>query len=145
MAALVLPVHYCHRNNLRYYKYMQVLLIEPDKVLAATYMAALKQAGHTAVWQSSAQGAIAAIDEQVPNIIVLEVNLAKHNGIEFLFELRSYEDLQDIPVILLTTVPEHDLGLTHAAKTQLGITAYLYKPHATLADIVRAIQAAALV
>lgn len=124
---------------------MQVLLIEPDKVLATTYIAALKQAGHKVVWQFSAQSALVAIDEHVPDVIILEVNLAKHNGVEFLFELRSYEDLQDIPVILLTTVPEHDLSLTHATKKQLGIVTYLYKPHATLADIVKAVQATVLV
>lgn len=119
---------------------MQVLLVEPDKVLANTYKHALKYAGHDVTWVSSAQDAIAQVDKKTPDCIILEVQLTGHNGIEFLFELRSYTDLHNIPVILNTLVPEHDLGLTDSTKQQLGIAEYLYKPHASLRTLQKIVE-----
>lgn len=119
---------------------MHILLVEPDKVLAKTYIASLERAGHSVDWQASAQGSIATIDKKIPAVIILEVQLVGHNGIEFLFELRSYKDLQSIPVILLTTVPTHDLGLTEDAKKQLGILEYLYKPQSNLKTLLMTVE-----
>lgn len=110
----------------------RVLLIEPDKVLADAYMSALKRAGFACTWETDAQAAILAMDKHKPDVITLEVQLKKHNGVEFLNELRSYPDLQKVPVVLLTLVPMHDLALTDQQRTQLGIAAYCYKPRTSL-------------
>jgi len=59
----------------------------------------------------------------------LELQLASHNGIEFLYELRSYNDWQSIPVIIHSLVPA--TAFTNIAP-ELGVVSYLYKPTTTL-------------
>ena len=114
-----------------------ILLIEPDKQLARSYRQALQTAGHQVHWQNDAQAALAVLDENKLDLIVLELHLANHNGVEFLYELRSYPDCDHIPVILHTMVPADHPGLGHGFWPQLGIHDYLYKPQTSLAQLVR--------
>lgn len=110
-----------------------IILIEPDKVLAKTYKQALELADHTVSPCASAQAAIFACDERGPDIIVLELQLIEHSGIEFLYELRSYPEWQQIPVVINSSVPAGEFSLnTRMLREQLGVSQYLYKPHTSL-------------
>lgn len=115
---------------------IDILLIEPDKVLGRTYRGALQAAGYSVAVQTSAQGAIHSVDKQRPKLIVLELQLTKHNGVEFLYELRSYADWQRIPVIILSHIPAEEAGLSDALQQKLEISAYCYKPQTRLQDLV---------
>ena len=117
----------------------RILLIEPDRVLGEIYESSLRHRGHEVVWRTSAQAAIAACDEQLPDAIVLELQLPSHNGVEFLYELRSYGDLQAVPVIVLSHVPPVLRALSPVLWEQLGISAYLYKPLIKLTDLFRSV------
>ncbi len=115
---------------------IDVLLVEPDKILGATYKHALQSAGYKIAVQAHAQTAIHSVDKQKPKVIVTELQLAEHNGVEFLYELRSYPDWQNIPVIILTSVPPNDSGLSSEAQKQLNIVRYCYKPATTLTNLI---------
>jgi DNA-binding response OmpR family regulator len=112
-----------------------VLLIEPDRVLAEMYLRALKNRGHDVDWAPHAQGAIDLADKHMPDIVVLELQLVSHSGIEFLYEFRSYPEWQAVPAIAHTYVPPTEFAGSKLLQTELGIVDYLYKPHATLADL----------
>ncbi len=112
---------------------MHILLIEPDKFLAKTYRAALERAGYKLTVSHDAQGAIHASDRKRPDLVLLELQLPGHNGIEFLYEFRSYAEWQPIPIILHTFVPRQHLAAEHFER--LGIAGYLYKPVTTLQQL----------
>lgn len=112
-----------------------ILLIEPDAILAATYREALERCGHSVNCQSRAQLAIEAADNQRPDLVVVELQLVRHNGVDFLYEFRSYNDWQPIPAVILSVVPPHEAGLGPSLWRQLNIAAYCYKPHTTLEDL----------
>lgn len=114
----------------------QVLLLEPDKLLANTFVQALKTARISTNWVSKAQDAIIAMDTKRPKLIIVELQLTNHNGVEFLYELRSHIDLKDIPVILHSIIPAVDLGLDTATKQRLHIIDYWYKPQTSLQELV---------
>lgn len=116
---------------------MRILLIEPDKVLADTYMQALKQHGHDILHTYNAQEAVHIVDRRTPDVIILEMQLKRNNGVEFLYELRSYPEWVNVPVILLSAVP--DLSLTPDLMAQLGIKVHLYKPQTTMQNLIRTI------
>jgi DNA-binding response OmpR family regulator len=116
-----------------------ILLIEPDRLLGETYQKALLLRDHQVTWCFGAQDAIAATDTKMPDIIVLELQLPNHNGVEFLYELRSYSDLQAIPVIVLSHVPPVLRSISPVLWEQLGIMAYLYKPLTKLTDLTRSV------
>lgn len=113
-----------------------ILLLEPDAQLATSYSQALQEAGHTVHWRTDAQAALAVIDDHAPELVVLEFHLPNHNGVEFLYEIRSYPDCDHIPVLLHTEVPIDHPGVGKEFWPQLGIKGYLYKPKVTLNQLV---------
>lgn len=117
-----------------------ILLIEPDRLLAETYRQCLETAGHTVVPCASAQAAVLAADQQKPDVIVLEIQLIEHSGIEFLYEFRSYPDWQNIPVVVHTHVPPVEFANNGLLlREELGVAAYLYKPVTSLKKLQRTI------
>jgi DNA-binding response OmpR family regulator len=118
---------------------MRVLLIEPDKILAETYRQALEQAGHSVSISHTAQSAVHFADESIPDVVVLELQLAGHSGVEFLYEFRSYPEWQHVPLILHTLVPPQALRISEQLLDQLHISAYFYKPSTSLRKLVRAV------
>ncbi len=61
----------------------------------------------------------------VPDIIILDINMPKMNGIEFLGIIRSYYSLNSIKTFILTTSSEEYDKL---ASENLGVHGYILKP-----------------
>ncbi|MEK7600270.1 MAG: response regulator [Patescibacteria group bacterium] len=119
----------------------QILLIEPDRILTETYGRTLTAKGHRVMACFTAQAAIQAADKQRPDLVVLELQLVEHSGIEFLYEFRSYPEWQGIPVIIQTTVPPSEFSDNwELLRGELGVETYLYKPQTTLQNLIDAIQ-----
>ncbi len=118
---------------------MRVLLIEPDKTLAYLYQTALEESGHKVSCSPSAQAAILAASAFKPDAVVLELQLAAHNGVEFLFEFRSYADWSAVPLVILSHV------LPDFPWEKLGVSAYLYKPQTKLKDLVQTVDSLVVV
>lgn len=117
-----------------------ILLIEPDALLAKMYAAALGTAGHIVRTCTSAQAAIHYADEVKPDIVILEIQLVGHSGVEFLYEFRSYVDWQNVPLVLLTYIPVGEFaGSRQLLYEELGVRAYLYKPQTSLRSLLRCV------
>jgi len=118
-----------------------ILLVEPDRLLAETYRQYLVEGGHDVVPCASAQAAILAADQQKPDVVILELQLIEHSGIEFLYEFRSYPEWQGVPVIVQTHVPPNEFA-HHGELLQheLGVGAYLYKPLTSLGSLLAAVR-----
>jgi DNA-binding response OmpR family regulator len=116
-----------------------ILLIEPDIRLARTYALALQSAGHSVRTAATGQAAVCLADELRPDVVVLELQLVAHSGIEFLYEFRSYTDWHDVPVLVVSHVPPAEFEASHKLlHGRLGVSDYHYKPRLTL----RTLQAA---
>jgi len=110
---------------------MRVLLIEPDqrtahdtaRFLSKTHAVRVAPDGHVA---------IQLIDANTPDVIVLEPAMPAHNGIEFLYELRSYEDLMSIPIIVFSTLSPEKFMLDEVRQTQLGVVQICEKSRTSL-------------
>lgn len=117
-----------------------ILLIEPDRLLAETYYQALISAGHDVSVCPGAQAAILAADQITPEVIIVELQLVEHSGIEFLYEFRSYPEWQHIPAIIHTQVPPNEFNNNKILmKNELGVMSYLYKPQTTLKQLLRSV------
>ncbi len=62
---------------------------------------------------------------ELPDIILLDLNMPKLNGIEFLTILKENQDLQHIPTIILTT-SNNSKDMLECYK--IGIAGYVLKP-----------------
>lgn len=121
-----------------------ILLIEPDAVLADSYIKAFSHAGHSTRLTVSAQDAVFKVDELVPDVVVAELQLVAHSGIEFLYELRSYADWQNVPVIIHSCIPPAEFSDSmKLLRDRLGVTTYLYKPQTSLRTLLRAVEGTA--
>lgn len=118
---------------------MHILLVEPDQLQAANYRLALERAGHSVAHGSNAQRALSAADDRKPDVVILELLLPLHNGVEFLYEFRSYPEWQDVPIVVLSLVPEDLIGGYAALFEQLGAVQYFYKPQTKLARLIQAV------
>lgn len=120
-----------------------VLMLEPDAILAKTYRRALEQAGYEVRRTVSAQDAVFLVDEKLPDVILVEIQLVAHSGVEFLYELRSYPEWQRIPVLIHSMIPPSEFeDSMELLRGRLNVSAYLYKPQTTLQSLLRAVREA---
>lgn len=115
-------------------KVANILLVEDDYLDILTVERAFKRvnANHKLFVANDGKQALAMLrgegTEKItpkPSIIMLDINLPKMNGLEFLSELRKDEELKDIKVFITTTSDhETDRDLSKS----LGISGYIVKP-----------------
>jgi CheY-like chemotaxis protein len=63
--------------------------------------------------------------EPLPELILLDLNIPRMNGLEFLAEMRATPLLSDIPVYITTT---SDMAHERAAAAELAVSGYILKP-----------------
>ena len=119
---------------------MKALIVEPDSILARQYQKAFTAGGVDTLVVGDAQHAVVAVDQNRPDIVIIELQLAGHSGVEFLHEFRSYEDWADIPVVVHSSVPEYALGADPKIWQQFGVVRYFYKPKTTLQQLIGAVK-----
>jgi CheY-like chemotaxis protein len=107
-----------------------ILLLEDDQVDVMTVKRALKEINVTSPLQvvSNGEDALELLKDESnekPGIILLDINMPRMNGIEFLREIRKDNNLKSIPVIILTTSKEEQDKME---SFNLGIGGYMIKP-----------------
>lgn len=117
---------------------MNILIVEPNKLLSGLYKSVCLDAGHEVRIASSGQEAIELCDILTPDAIVLELQMAGNNGIAFLHELRSYIDWRKLPVVLHTFVAKSKVPAD--VRRQFGIVRHFYKPDSNIVEIVKSLE-----
>ncbi len=114
---------------------LNILLVEDDEVDVMNVQRALKKNNATSALYRAANGiealAMLRTNSQIAKennsrlLILLDLNMPKMGGIEFLKELRSDPTLCKLPVVILTTsMQDSDL----AAAYQYNVAGYIIKP-----------------
>ncbi len=92
-----------------------IKVIDDDVEQADDILVMLEAAGHTVTTANSVAGAVEALVEDTPDLLVLDVMFPENPsaGLELAMAIRQQEQLQGLPVILLTNVnQEFPLGLS---------------------------------
>ena len=108
---------------------LNILLIEDDTIEVMKFHRVLKsmELNHKIVEANNGEEALAILKDReiIPDIIVLDLNMPKINGIEFLGILKQDDVLKYIPAIILSTSNNHkDVMECY----RLGIAGYIIKP-----------------
>ena len=106
-----------------------ILLLEDDMVDVMTIQRAMSQLGikNPLVVKSNGeegQSFLATATER-PHLILLDINMPKMNGLEFLAMLKKNPEWRVIPVVILTTSEDHHDKWTAFHE---GIAGYMVKP-----------------
>lgn len=88
--------------------------------------------GYNVTCAVDATTAINIASDTTPDIIIIELSLGGHSGMEFIYEFRTYSDWQNIPIIIYSTIRLEPSILQSKAWQNLNIGAYLYKPESSL-------------
>lgn len=108
-----------------------ILLIEDDELDIISVERSLKKLESDYVLHSAYNGieALKMLRDVnlglVPDVILLDINMPRMNGIEFLKVIREDEKLTDLKVFIMTTSSEGDDRLE---AEKLGISGYIIKP-----------------
>ncbi|WP_298155935.1 response regulator [Flavobacterium sp.] len=110
-------------------KSLNILLIEDDAIEVMKFhrvLATLKM-NHKIIEANNGEEALVILKEReiIPDIIILDLNMPKINGIEFLQILKADDYLKYIPAIILTTSSNHREVMECY---RIGIAGYVLKP-----------------
>jgi len=125
----------------------RILLIEDSVADAKLVQLALEESGSTSEVLRAEDGAdavvkldaIAAGDIARPDLVVLDINLPRVNGIDVLRRIKADPDLRTLPVVVFST-SRSDVDV--AAAYACGASSYVVKPvdlHRFM-DVVRSIE-----
>ncbi|WP_026933740.1 response regulator [Christiangramia echinicola] len=108
---------------------LNILFIEDDEIEVMKLNRTLNSLEHNHSIQEAQDGEMALNilrkKDRLPDIILLDLNMPKMNGIEFLRILKNDETLKYIPTIILTT-SSNRRDVLECFK--IGISGYIIKP-----------------
>ena len=99
-----------------------ILVVEDDSVAYARFRRELAGAGYRPVRSRDGADAVDLAVALRPSAIVLDIILPAADGWDILRQLRGRPETRDTPVIIVSVLENHELGLA------LGADAYLTKP-----------------
>src|SRR5689334_19440705 len=79
-----------------------ILIVEDDAYIAKLLTFRLEHSGHSIVWVSDGNQAIARARTAAPHLILLDVTLPGMDGFQVLKHLKHNPQTNDIPVMMLT-------------------------------------------
>lgn len=111
-------------------RHRSILLVEDDRVDCMTVRRALEEVkiDNPLDIVSNGEEALAYLlsaENELPGLILLDLNMPRMNGIEFLKTVKTHQGLKKIPVVVLTTSrADQDIN----ASFELGAAGYIVKP-----------------
>lgn len=103
----------------------RVLVVDDNVETVKVIQEALERAGFSVVSAQNGAECLVAVDEQQPDLVILDVHMPVLNGLDALRLLRQRPDMDDLPVIILSGKDEYtDVRAGWGA----GADLYLTKP-----------------
>lgn len=115
----------------------KILLIEDDTFITDIYITKLKESGFEVILASDGEEALTKARENNPDLVLLDIVLPQLTGFEILKEMREFEHLNSVPIIILSNLgqkKEIEKGF------KLGATKYLIKAHFTPSEVIEEIK-----
>ncbi|MBL8625035.1 MAG: response regulator transcription factor [Myxococcales bacterium] len=112
-----------------------ILVVEDDEAIATGLSLNLRLAGHRATVAGDGDAALTAIAERAFDLVLLDINLPRKNGLDVLAALRGADNF--VPVIVLSA---RDGEYDKVAALRLGADDYVTKPFA-LAELLARVDA----
>jgi two-component system phosphate regulon response regulator PhoB len=101
------------------------ILVVDDPAVQQLLELNLSQAGHAVATCLDAESALVLLDEQLPDMLVLEWDLPGQSGVALIRRLRARRVTRDVPIIMVSSrTGEHDKVLA----LECGADDYLTKP-----------------
>lgn len=103
---------------------MKILIIDDEQLLLDLYHDILVEKGFTVLIAHRGEEGIELAMKEKPNIILLDILMPEMNGFDVVKKLKAENQTKNIPVYLLTNLPEE--SSSDKAK-ELGVAGYFMK------------------
>ena len=103
----------------------KILTVDDSPSVRKMVEFSLKSKGYTMGAAGDGLEALELLNEEPYDAIILDVNMPRMNGLEFLEKRLELDKIADIPVIMLTTEGQDE---DRDKAISLGATAYIIKP-----------------
>lgn len=103
----------------------QLLIVDPDPAVQDLIRLNLTRAGHAADSRADAESALLALDDSLPDLLLLEWDLAGQSGLSLVRRLRARPRTRDLPIIMVSArsaEPDKIMAL------EAGADDYITKP-----------------
>ena len=109
-----------------------IVVVEDDPRLRKMIVTYLNRAGYEVQEAEDGAQGLAAMQTAIPDAVLLDLQMPRMNGVEFLAACRSDPRLATVPVVVYSGAPSDEV-----TAQQLGARAYLMKP--VDLDVLRAV------
>ncbi|UYO99100.1 response regulator [Oceanotoga sp. DSM 15011] len=120
-----------------------ILLVEDDRIDAMSVKRSLQELKivNDLIIRNNGEEALKYLldsENEIPCIILLDLNMPKMNGIDFLRERIKYDNLKLIPTVVLTTSREEQ---DRVNSFSLGVSGFMIKPvdYKQFVDVIKTI------
>lgn len=103
----------------------KILVVEDDEMVAEVVRVNLEADGYEVIHAANGSAGLAAVSQQIPDLIVLDVMMPEVDGWTVLTRLRDDAATRHLPVIMLSAKA---MPADQVRGYNLGATAYLTKP-----------------
>ena len=105
-----------------------ILAVDDMPINQALLRSQLRFSDYDLITASSGMEALAMIEEQHPDVVLLDIMMPEMDGFETLEKIRENPQTKNLPVFMLTSLSEFE---HQAHATMSGATGYLTKPLVT--------------
>lgn len=116
---------------------MKVLVVEDNNVLADALMIVLKKEGYELSLAVDGEEAEKMIQQELPDLVLLDLLLPKKSGLEVLRAMRKDPTTKDISVVILTNF-EQDTSVSDTKK--LEVKDYIVKSNMSISEVPRIVK-----
>ncbi len=101
------------------------ILAVDDAAIILSHISQTLQNDYEVITANSGGRALRYLEQEKPDLILLDIQMSPKDGIETLREIRAMKDRADIPVIMLTGMEDKTFVVESA---KLGVCGYILKP-----------------
>ena len=115
----------------------KILLVEDDDSLASVYETRLIAEGFDVKRAGNGEGALAAVRDYKPDLMLLDVMMPHVSGFDVLDIVRNTPDTANLKIIMLTALSQ-DSDKQRAI--EMGVDEYLVKSQVVIAEVVERVR-----
>jgi CheY-like chemotaxis protein len=82
-----------------------ILVVDDERTIVETIVELLTWDGHSVIAASNGVRALEVIEQQRPDLVLLDFMMPLKDGVETLKSIRGKDDLASLPVIFMTAAP----------------------------------------
>ncbi len=118
----------------------KILFVEDDEFIGGIITHHIENSGADYDWVRNGQDALSKLKESKYDIILTDLVMGEHGGVEMIKHVRADQNLIDIPVLVLTNLGNDDKEVVEAR--ELGVQGFFAKsstPFESLAGVISCI------